>query len=305
MTVMEALQWANDKLKKEKVGDSPMLDAQVLLAHVLSVPKTWLFTHLDQELRAHEDDAFQKTVQRRSAHEPVAYITGIRAFYKRDFQVNHFVLLPRPATEILVDAAIEASKASDQDATIFADIGTGSGAIGVTLAAETQLPVIATDVSKPALAVAKGNAEELGAAELVDLRQGELLEPLVKLFQKISAEGGSASGGKNLPFKHLILCANLPYLTEVQWEQTEPEVKQFEPKSALVGGADGLDIYWEFSRQLVRHRAALPKKITLLFEIDPDQSDRAQKMIRHDFPRSAPRVLKDLEGFDRVIVAEV
>jgi len=299
MTVMEALQWANERLKKENVGDSPMLDAQVLLGSVLGVSKSRLFTHLDREMDAREDESFQKLITRRAAHEPVAYIVGSREFYKRPFHVNRFVLIPRPATEILIDAALESAKSLDPESTLFVDIGTGSGAIAVTLAAESHIPVIATDESKHALAVAKKNAEDLGVESLVDFRQGNLLEPIVSIFEKTKEKAGS------LPFKHLILAANLPYLTEHQWETAEADVRDWEPKTALVGGVDGLDLYWQMFRELLRHRSTFPRKVTTLIEIDPSQRDRAMALVAHSFPRATPRILDDLEGLARVVVADV
>jgi len=295
MTVMEALQWANEKLKHDAIGDSPMLDAQVLLAHAMEVSKSWLFTHLGEPLRAPQEDAFRKLIERRAAHEPVAYMVGEREFYGRPFTVNRFVLIPRPATETLVEAALPLST----DA-LFADIGTGSGAIAVTLAAESGTPVIATDYGREAITVAKLNAERNGVADLVDVRQGDLLDPLIKLFEKITKPGAP------LPYKRLVICANLPYLTQAQWEAADRDVKDFEPKTALVGGGpDGLELYWKLFRQLSRARQNFPRKLTVLVEIDPDQTNRITALITHDFPGSTPHVLKDLEGFDRVVIADI
>jgi release factor glutamine methyltransferase len=300
MLVMEALRWANENLKKHADAvdgsrlDSPMLDAEVLLAAVLDVNKSWLFTHLDYELKRHQEEKFHECVKRRTAHEPVAYIIGYREFYKRRFHVNRFVLIPRPATEALVEQAMAAAAGSRD--TAYTDIGTGSGAIAVTLAAETKLPVIATDMSKQALAVAKQNAAELHVEDLVDFRVGNLLEPIVKIFKSVAAAK---------PFNHLIVCANLPYLTEHQWETGQREVRDFEPREALVAGRDGLDDYWELFRQLKRARSVLPERVTVLIEIDPAQRLAIQNLILHDFPQVNLRIVKDLEGFDRVVITEL
>lgn len=183
-----------------------------------------------------------------------------------------------------------------RDAILFADIGTGSGAIGVTLAAASGIPVIATDVSREALTVAKANAEALGVGEMVDFRLGSLLDPLIPLFKKL----GDAS-----PVRHLIICANLPYLTAEQVACADPDVKDFEPHSALIAGEDGLECYWKLFRDLKLNRGVFPARVTVLIEIDPSQAAKAATLITHDFPAAKPEVLKDLAGLDRVIAAEI
>ncbi len=300
--VMEALKWANETLKRGVDGsglDSPMLDAEILLAASLDVNKAWLFTHLDRELKAHENDKFRAFVKRRSTGEPVAYVIGYREFYTRRFAVNRHVLIPRPATETLVEAALASLKDSTTQGlndSIFCDIGTGSGAIAVTLAAESKLPVIATDMSKEALAVAKSNAIEHKVDELVDFRHGNLVEPVIKIF---------ASLGTQSPYRHLVVCANLPYLTKQQVDAAQREVRDFEPHEALIAGQDGLDDYWNLFRLLKKNRTVLPERVTILLEIDPSQNARIVELIKHDFPHANPTISKDLEGFDRVVTAEI
>jgi release factor glutamine methyltransferase len=306
MTILEALQWANHKLKRhrdmdEETGaalDSPMLDAEVLLSAVLNVQKSWLFAHFDHPLRDHEIEKLQRMVERRVTHEPIAYVTGEKEFYKRIFHVNRFVLIPRPATETLVGEAIKIARDDHGGETnlLFADIGTGSGAIAVTLAVETRIPVIAIDTNREALAIARRNATEHHVDDLVDVRHGDLLEPLVKIFKKLETERKQTSS-----VSHLLLAANLPYLTTTQWESAQPEVKNFEPREALEAGVDGLNAYWNLFRQLKRARALLPARITVLIEIDPAQRNRAIALIKHDFPEREPRVVQDLEGLDRVV----
>jgi len=215
---------------------------------------------------------------------------GSKDFYGRKYKVTPSTLIPRPATETLVDAAKEAAKGSD--GVVFADIGTGSGAIAITLAAETKLPVVATDISPDALAVAKENAATLGVT--IEFRQGNVLEPIIEHFR---AGVGDV--------KHLVICANLPYLTKHQIECAEPDVKDFEPHSALEAGADGLDCYFELFRQLKQNRSVLPERVTVLIEIDPSQRQSAVNLILHDFPAAKPVVLQDLSGLDRIVIAEM
>ncbi len=305
---MEALQWANDVLKRQtditNRLESPMLDAEVLLSAALEVNKTWLFTHLDYELTAHQSERYRESVNRRATHEPVAYIVGTREFYKRDFAVNRFVLIPRPATEVLVEHALQISSSiispissdSKISSVLFADIGTGSGAIAITLASESKLPVIATDISKQALVVAKTNAQKHHVEELVDFQYGNLADPVIKIFKSIGAQK---------PFQHLILCANLPYLSDKQVDTGQHDVRDFEPREALVAGHDGLDAYWNLFRQLKQNRFVLPDRVTTLIEIDPSQNLSIQNLIRHAFPHSTPQITNDLECLPRVVITEI
>jgi len=308
MKIMEALQWANEKLKLSHIDidsrsndrlDSPMLDAEVLLSHVLEVKKSFLFTHLDDDLLSDQEEAFRKVIERRLHHEPVAYILGEKGFFKRSFLVNRFVLIPRPATETLVEEALKRSTETEADKTIFADIGTGSGAISITLAAESNLPVMASDIDSQAIEVAKHNAKTHNVSELIDFRQGDLLDPLLDIFRKLK------STGSRMPISHLVLCANLPYLTEYQWETGQQDVRDYEPQIALTAGNDGLDAYWQLFRQLRRARSILPLHVTTLIEIDPSQADKIIPLIRHDFPEVPVEIKKDLDGLDRVVIAQL
>ena len=303
MTIMEALRWANNRLKKTGI-DSPMLDAEVLLSDILGVSKSWLFGHFNDPLKTHQEEKFCLWIDRRAKREPIAYITEKKAFYKRDMYVNPYVLIPRPATETMVNEAVACFKdQDDNEGTIFCDIGTGSGAIGVTLAAETQTPVLATDMSKQALTVAQKNAQKHNATELVDFRHGNLAEPIIQMFRSLR-ESGDPKISSVYPYKHMIICANLPYLKDNQLETVETEVL-FEPKEALVSGVDGLDDYWKLFKQLSTFRHVLPRRLTTMIEIDPDQTKNAKELIEHIFPHSKPSVAKDLQGNNRIITAEL
>ena len=280
-----------------------MLDAEILLASVLDVPKSWLFGHFTEELKSHHEEKFLVLLDRRIKHEPVAYLTGKKNFYGREFSVSPAVLIPRPATESMIEHVLQQFKTVDPELTLFVDIGTGSGAIAVTLAAETQTPVLAIDIEASALAMAKENAKRHEATEYIDFQHGNYLEPVVKLFETIRASG-NPNVSSVYPFRDLIICANLPYLTTNQMDTLEADVR-FEPVRALVAGADGLDAYWELFRQLKTHRELLPRKITVYIEIDPDQVNRSVTLIRHNFPEAVLHVEKDLQENDRIIIAEI
>lgn len=302
MTILEALQWANNKLKKSDV-ESPMLDAELLLAFILDVPKSWLFGHIADELKPHQEEKFSLLIDRRMKHEPVAYLTNKKSFYGRDFYVDPSVLIPRPATESMIDHALKRFANGDPEKTLIVDIGTGSGAIAVTLAAETRTPVLAIDMDRSALVTAKRNAQTFDVHEQIDFQHGSLAQPLIDLFQKIRSSGNPQISSV-YPFKDLIICANLPYLTTAQMGVLQPDVR-YEPAHALVAGPDGLDDYWELFRQLKKHRMELPRHTTIMIEIDPDQVSKSIRLIQHDFPEAVIRIEKDLQENERLIIADI
>jgi len=139
--------------------------------------------------------------------------------------------------------------------------------------------------------------------EHVNFQHGNLLDPLVQLFQTIR-DSGNPNVSSVFPFRDLIICANLPYLTTHQMDTLDTDVR-FEPVHALVSGVDGLDDYWELFRGLKDHREILPRNITILIEIDPEQADRAKKLVLHNFPEAIVHIEKDLQDNDRVLIAEL
>jgi len=271
-----------------------MLDAEILLASILKLPRSKLFTGLGDNIGDQRTDKYRALIKRRMRYEPVATIIGKKSFYGRDFFVNRFVLSPRPETEVLIENANELAKKINGE-TWFADIGTGSGAIAVTLAIETKLPVIATDISSEALAVARTNVETYQVADLIDYKSGDTLIPVIKTFKAMK------NLDQPLP-DNLIICANLPYLSTKQWEQTEPEVQEWEPKIALEAGTDGLDAYWTLFRQLSQDLRLLPENLSALIEIDPSQSNAIKALVLHLFSEAKIEIKKDLAGHDRVVI---
>lgn len=298
MTIMEALQWANNKLRKAGV-DSPMLDAEILLAFALDSPKSWLFAHFGDKLKTHQEEKFLELVDRREEREPVAYLVGKKAFYGRDFVVDKHVLIPRPETETMIELALKILADKDPERTLTADLGTGSGAIAVSIAGETNLPVIAVDIDEASLEVAKKNAAALVPQTAVDFQAGHLAEPIVRIFKTIRGQTNVQTSSV-YPFKTLLLTANLPYLSEVRMDNLQVEIRH-EPKLALHAGADGLDAYWELFRQLRDQRKILPRELIVLIEIDPEQRLAAEKLILHNFPGANLAVHQDLHGDDRVV----
>ncbi|MEO8457035.1 MAG: peptide chain release factor N(5)-glutamine methyltransferase [Chloroflexota bacterium] len=275
-TSREALLEARQSLQ----SDEASLEAEVLLMQALGVDRERLYQRLSEPLTSDQTATFAALLARRAAYEPLAYITGHREFFGLDFEVTPSVLIPRPETETVVGLAIAFAneRFANQPITIV-DVGTGSGAIAVALAnAIPTAHVIAADISPDALAIARRNANHHGVATRIDFREGDLLSPLTERVQ--------------------ILAANLPYVTTEQWQTSQPEIRDHEPRFSLDGGADGLDAI----RRLL---ANAPNHLTdggaLFCEIGPWQSAATLELAQHSFPSARTEVASDLAGRDRVL----
>lgn len=256
--------------------DSARLDAELLLVHVLKVPRIKLYTNFDSPLQQTEVDAYRALVKRRASHEPVAYILESREFFGRSFRVTRDVLVPRPETEHLVDAVLEWVRQSERTETRIVDVGTGSGAIAVTLALEvSSARVTAVDISEAALAVAADNARANNAA--VTFGRSDLL----------AEQPG--------PFD--VIVANLPYIGT--GEKLPVTVRDHEPHLALFSGADGLDA---IRRLIVEAQSRLAPEGLLALEIGATQGPALQELLAGAF--TDVRVLKDLAGLARVVTAK-
>jgi release factor glutamine methyltransferase len=274
----EARAAATTRLRSAPDPGTAALDADVLLAHVLGVGKEALFAHPERELSPDEDARFEALVDRRSDGEPVAYLRGFKEFYGLRFRVDPRVLIPRPETEVLVEAARELIAGR---ALTVVDVGTGSGAIAVAIAAhEHKVRVIATDSSRDALAVAESNALANGVADRIEFRHGDLLAPIVEHVE--------------------LVCANLPYLPDASVDKWAGERSSlaFEPRVAVVAGADGLSVIRRCIADLPR---VLAVRGAALFECDPPQVVAVAEMLERLGLRT--RVLRDLSGFERVVAA--
>lgn len=262
--------------------ESPRLDAQVLLAHTLGVDRAWLFAHDDAALTPEAAHAFAELTARRLAHTPVAYLIGRQAFYGLDFQVDPRVLIPRPETELLVEAVIAHALARPGTGPlVLADIGTGSGAIAVTVGVHVPgLEIFAVDASAAALAVAQANAAALlpPAARPITFLHGDLLDPL--------------------PGPVDIIAANLPYIPAADHAALQPNVRDHEPTSALVSGADGLG---HIRRLLTAAPAHLRPGGAIFLEIGHDQGAAVREMALDTIPGCQVQITQDLAGLDRLV----
>ncbi|NNF26810.1 MAG: peptide chain release factor N(5)-glutamine methyltransferase [Gemmatimonadetes bacterium] len=221
-TVLHMVKWSSAYLGPKGV-DSPRLTAELLLAHVLGVKRLELYLQFDRPLTPSELAAYKPLLQRRAAREPLQYVTGTASFRELELRCDPRALIPRPETEGLLDAL--ATEAGTNGAVGRAlDVGTGTGALALSLAHERMAEdVVGVDLSRDALALAEENGRSAGLAGRVDWRQGDLFEPVL---------------GETFDW----IVSNPPYVAEPDLSATEPEVREWEPRLALDGGADGLDV---------------------------------------------------------------
>jgi len=253
------------------------LDADVLLAHVLGVTKEVLYAHPDSEISHGAQRRYGELIERRARGEPVAYLRGFKEFYGLRFTVDSRVLIPRPETETLVDAARELIAGR---AVTVADVGTGSGAVAVAIAAhEPAVHVIATDISVDALVVARENTLRNGVADRVELREGDLLAPIADPVDMV--------------------VANLPYLRDDFLDHLVGERTSlaFEPRLAVMAGKDGLELIWRAASDLPR---VLAPQGTAFFEIDPPFAEQVAHLLQYSLGGET-RVINDLAGDARVV----
>ena len=271
MTVQDALLQGTKLLEDERIA-APRLTAEVLLAHALQRDRAWLYAHSSDELSEVGWIHYGRYLHERRGGKPTQYITKRQEFYGREFRVAPAVLIPRPETEHVVEAAL----AVIAPGMTVVDVGCGSGAIAVTLALETKARVIATDISEAALRVAAENASRLGAQ--VEFIAADLLDPI----------------------RHAdVIVCNPPYVPSTDRTVLQREVREFEPHVALFGGPTGLEIY----RRLI---ADAPRILEngghLILELGYNLAEPVRGMLSEGW--SDIRVIPDLAGLPRVLAAQ-
>lgn len=275
MTLREALHWASQKL----AGYSEAaLEAELLLRKVVDLSQAQLYARFEQELAPESLKTLDALLERRLQGEPIAYILGRWEFFGLDFAVDSRVLIPRPETEHLVEKALELAK-TRTGRPLIADIGTGSGAIAVSLAVHLpEARIYATDLSLEALAMAEDNCRRHGVQERVILLQGDLVEPLPEAVD--------------------ILVANLPYVSSLDL-MVVGEPLAFVPSLALDGGPEGLDVIQRF---LERAAEKLKSGGIIVLEIGSWQGKPVMELAQHYFPEATLELSQDMAGLDRVVV---
>lgn len=285
-TLRRMLDWCAGFFEKKEV-DPPRLSAELLLAHVLKCNRIELYTRFQQPLNDAELDAIRTLVKRAAEHEPIQYLTGRAHFYNLEFDVTPEVLIPRPETETLVDRALAALKAriSTEPPRVL-ELCTGSGCVAAAIAGNVKTAtVVATDISLPALDIARKNFERLKLSDRIEVRLGDLFGALEGLVDA-------------RPFD--LVVANPPYIATAQVEKLDRNVRDFEPRVALDGGPDGLDPHRKI---LAAAHDRLVGGGKVILEIAYDQEEAAIWMLRQDTRYTDARCFRDLAGQPRVIEA--
>lgn len=277
---MEMVGWTANYLG-EKGFHNPRLNAELLLAGALGIKRLDLYLQYDRPLKAEELAAFKERLRRRAKREPLQYIDGKAAFRDLWLAVDPRVLIPRPETEGLVQAVLD--WAAGRDALSALDVGTGSGAIALALATEGPFArVVASDLSADALEVARANREAAAPGAPVELRQGSLFAPVA---------------GERFD----VIVSNPPYVGDEERAGLDAEVRDWEPAGALFAGVGGLDVL----RPLVAGAAAhLSPGGLLAMEMGAGQADAVCALVRDTGAFTDPRVVRDLSGRDRIVMAE-
>ncbi|MED3688686.1 peptide chain release factor N(5)-glutamine methyltransferase [Peribacillus butanolivorans] len=281
MKVFEVLKWASSFLKE---NDRDANAGEILLQHYLKQTRSQLLANLHYELSKEELEQFKSAVELHVDGTPVQYITGSEEFYGRTFLVNEEVLIPRPETEELIYYTLRKlpNIFTKGQKLSLADIGTGSGAIAITMKLEeTDLLVTATDIADPSLEVARKNAKLLGAE--VQFVQGDLLQPFIKQNNQVD-----------------ILLSNPPYIPNDDQKSMSVVVTDHEPHRALFAGVDGLDFYRRFMEQL-----PLVMKVPGLigFEVGTGQGQAVAGLLKRTFPAAEVSIENDINKKDRMVFA--
>ncbi len=279
-TILRMILWSAEYLKNKGV-ETGRLDAEWLLAAALGVDRLQLYLKYDRPLRSEEREAFKPLLRRRAGREPLQYIIGRTGFRELELKTDPRVLIPRPETEVLVQEVLDWASAGAESVW---DMGTGAGAVALSLAVEgTWTRVVATDVSPEALSVAADNAERYDLGGHVEFREGSLFEPL---------EEGE---------RFDVIVSNPPYIAEGEKGELQPEVRDWEPPEALFAGEDGLDVI----RQLV---AGAPKHLLsgglLALECGLGQAEGIAADVQATGAFGAVRIRADLTGRPRFVTAE-
>ena len=283
-TIQKLLNWTTEYLTNKGV-DSPRLSAELLLSHALGLKRIDLYTQFDQQVPQQQLDMLHGLVKRAGLHEPVAYLIGKTEFYSLELDITADCLIPRPETELLVQRAIEFLR-SRSGVQYVCDLCTGSGCIAVAIAKNCpEANVTATDISSAALKVAARNVEKHRLTEHVRLLCGDLFEPIVKQLDVNQFD--------------LIVC-NPPYVSTAEFEKLDKNVKDYEPVSALLAGADGMDVYRRIIKKVDEF---LKPGAALMLEIGYAQGPAVKELFEQTDAFVEIKLEKDFQNNDRIVIA--
>lgn len=287
-TTRRLLEWMQTHFETQGVH-APDVTAQMLLAHVLEVEPILLFTDPDRPAQAGERDRLRELVTRASGHEPVQYVVGRAQFLGRAFEVNPSVLIPRTASESIIQAVLDRQRGGVAGGIVptinwAADVGTGSGCLAVSLSLHLpESQVVATDLSPDAIEVARRNIECHGRSDHIELRRGDGIDPL---------RSETPSGGFDL------IVSNPPYIADATWSTLDVNVRDHEPSMALRGGTDGLDC---IKRIIAEAGDVLADDGLFVLEFGDDQASSVQTLAES---LGAAKIVRDVFGDDRIVVVD-
>lgn len=270
------------------------LDLELIIAHAINKSREFVLAHPDYGITNNQAAITKKFIKRRMKHEPLAYILGEKEFYGLKFEVNKNVLIPRPETEILIEKVLNYIATIKQSSNlIILDVGTGSGNIIISIALQlknfkfkiSNFKLIGIDISEKALKTAKHNAKINKVNKKIKFIRSNLLEKISNSIIK--------------QFSNLIIVANLPYLSPKIYAATPPDVKKYEPKSALFSSKDGLAHYEKLLKQ-IKELSVTSYRLQVFLEISPEQKSKITKIIKKYFPKSPIKFHKDIAGKWRV-----
>lgn len=283
-TIRKLLAWITEYLTKNEV-DAPRLSAEMLLSHVLDLKRIELYAQFDRIVEKDALDRLHDLVERAGRHEPVAYLIGRTEFYSLEMEVSADCLIPRPETELLVQRAIEFLRTREGPQHVC-DLCTGCGCIAIAIAKGCpDARVVATDLCDKALAVAARNVDKHGVPDRIELLCGDLFDPLVPQLDVTQWD--------------LIVC-NPPYVSTAEYEALDKNVKNYEPRTALLAGADGLDVYRRLCERIDRF---LKPDGALLLEIGYAQGPAVRDLLERTALFATIAVEKDHQNHDRIIIA--
>lgn len=284
-TIKKLLKWIAQHLE-EKGVDSSRLCAELLLGHVLSLSRIKLYTNFDEPVGQSDLDRLHSLVKRAANHEPVQYLVGKTEFYSIEFELTDACLIPRPETELLVEHAIEFLR-TRKGPQLVCDLCTGSGCIAVAIAKNhCESKIIATDICDKALAVADINVKKHNLTDHITLLCGDMFEPVIGQLDRAKFD---------------LVVSNPPYVSTIEYEKLDKNVRDYEPENALIAGVDGLDVYKKIGSKIGDF---LKPDAILMLEIGYDQGQTVKEMIHKTGVFTDVQIIQDFRNMDRIIIAK-
>ncbi len=292
-TIQKLLNWITQYLTDKKI-DTPRLNAEMLLSSTLEMQRIELYTNFDKPVAPPQLNKLHKLVKRAGENEPSAYIIGKTEFYSLEINVNKNCLIPRPETELLTERAIEflrekseTKNENENENKYVCDLCTGSGCVAIAIAKnQPNIKMIATDICDAALTIAAENIEKHKLTDKIALLCGDLFEPLIPQLDEAKFD--------------LIVC-NPPYVSDEEFEKLDKNVKDYEPKAALLAGKDGLDIYKRIAGEVNNF---LKPGAALIMEIGCEQAKAVRELLEKSGVFSEITIEKDHQNHDRIVTAK-